>query len=127
MGRIRWLGILMLLGLLGMAPVPSSRAMASGGREAFPGNFVAVLSGSEEVPPVPTRARGVALFEVAPDGSAIHYKLIVANIHNVFMAHIHLGARGVNGPVVVFLFGPVPPAGAVSTACWRKGRSPQLT
>jgi hypothetical protein len=113
MGRLwrRWVGILLVLGILGMASVSSSRAMASGGREAFPGNFVAVLSGGEEVPPVPTRARGVALFEVAPDGSAIHYKLIVANIHNVFMAHIHLGARGVNGPVVVFLFGPVSPGG----------------
>jgi hypothetical protein len=104
-------GILLVLGILGMASVSSSRAMASGGREAFPGNFVAVLSGGEEDPPVPTRARGVALFEVAPDGSAIHYKLIVANIHNVVMAHIHLGPRGVNGPVVAWLFGPVPPGG----------------
>ena len=113
MGRLwrRWVGILLVLGILGMASVSSSRAMASGGREAFPGNFVAVLSGGEEVPPVPTRARGVALFEVAPDGSAIHYKLIVANIHNVVMAHIHLGPRGVNGPVVAWLFGPVPPGG----------------
>ena len=24
------------------------------------------------------------------------------------MAHIHLGARGQNGPIVAFLFGPVP-------------------
>ncbi len=95
---------LVFVGGLGAAP-------ASGGREAFPGSFVAVLSGDEEVPPVPTRARGVALFEVAPDGTAIHYKLIVANIYNPFMAHIHLGPRGVNGPVVVSLFGPVPPGG----------------
>jgi hypothetical protein len=35
----------------------------------------------------------------------------VANIENVVAAHIHLGAVGVNGPVVAFLAGPFPPAG----------------
>ncbi|MBP1992067.1 hypothetical protein J2Z66_003675 [Paenibacillus eucommiae] len=31
---------------------------------------------------------------------------MVRNIANVTQGHIHLGPRGVNGPVVVFLFGP---------------------
>jgi hypothetical protein len=35
----------------------------------------------------------------------------VARIRNVVQAHIHLGARGANGPVVAFLYGLVPPAG----------------
>jgi len=102
---------LWVLGLILAAGGVIGAAPASGGQEAFPGRFVAVLSGGEEVPPVPTRARGVALFDVAPDGSAIHYKLMVANIHNVVAAHIHLGQRGVNGPIVVFLFGPASPGG----------------
>ncbi len=37
------------------------------------------------------------------------YILIASNIDNVRQAHIHIGPPGVNGPVTVFLFGPVPP------------------
>ena len=72
-------------------------------------SFTAHLSGAEEVPPVDTRAQGQALFRLSKDGSAIHYKLIVANIENVSMAHIHLGAAGVNGAVVVWLYPDAPP------------------
>ncbi|HXF70072.1 MAG TPA: CHRD domain-containing protein, partial [Thermoflexus sp.] len=108
----RWiLSGLWVLGLILASGSGLGAASASRGREVFPGNFVAILSGDEERPPVPTRARGVALFDVAPDGSAIHYKLIVANIHNPVAAHIHLGPRGVNGPIMVGLFGPTPPGG----------------
>jgi hypothetical protein len=78
-------------------------------------NFRAHLSGAEEVPPagvvVETLAQGQAIFQLSKDGDAIHYKLIVANIENVFMAHIHKGARGTNGPVAVWLYpstAPVP-------------------
>ena len=72
-------------------------------------NFVAHLSGDEEVPSVATLAQGQAIFHLSKDGSALHFKLIVANIENVTQAHIHCGAVGVNGPIVVFLygFGPV--------------------
>ena len=68
------------------------------------------LSGSEEVPPVDTRARGQAIFELnqGPFGDALLYRLIVANIENVVAAHIHLGPAGTNGPVVAFLYGPTP-------------------
>lgn len=45
------------------------------------------------------------------DGTELHFKLIVANITNVVQAHIHLGPVGVNGGVVVFLYGPVAPDG----------------
>jgi hypothetical protein len=72
-----------------------------------PRNFVTALSGGEEVPAVHTRARGVATFQLSADGSALSYRLIASNIENVHMAHIHLGARGENGPVVVWLH-PVP-------------------
>jgi hypothetical protein len=74
-------------------------------------NFTVPLSGDEEVPPRPTHGRGVAMFQVNADGTAIAYRLNVANIENVVQAHIHLGPRGVNAPIVVFLFGPVAPGG----------------
>jgi hypothetical protein len=79
-------------------------------------NFGTHLHGDEEVPVRPTtRAQGQATFQVSEDGTAIHYKLNLANIENVTQAHIHLGAPGVNGPIVVFLYpnttGPALPPG----------------
>jgi hypothetical protein len=67
-------------------------------------NFVAPLSGDEEVPPVDTNATGLARFQLH-DEDALDFMVIVANIDNITQAHIHCGAEGVNGPVVVFLFG----------------------
>jgi hypothetical protein len=74
-------------------------------------NAAVPLSGDEEVPARATLARGTAIFHRSDDGTALHYKLIVANIENVVQSHIHIGAFGANGPVTVFLFGPVAPAG----------------
>ena len=74
-------------------------------------NFVAHLSGDEEVPPRDTRAQGQAIFHLSKDGSSLEYKLIVANIDNVVAAHIHLAPAGVNGPIVAFLAGPFAPGG----------------
>lgn len=67
------------------------------------------LAGAEEVPPADTRAQGQAFFRLSPDGSALSYTLIVANIENVLMAHIHIGAPGVNGGVAVWLYPSAPP------------------
>jgi hypothetical protein len=79
---------------------------------ALAADFIAApLPGGDEVPANNTNARGNATFEVSEDGSSINYKLIVANIDNAFMAHIHVGAVGTNGPVTAFLFGPVPTGG----------------
>ena len=77
-------------------------------------NFAVPLSGGGEVPARDTNARGVATFKLSGDGTALSYKLNVANIENVFAAHIHCGAKRVNGPVGVTLFmGPVG-GGAIS-------------
>jgi hypothetical protein len=69
--------------------------------------FNAHLKGRNEVPARPTKAAGNAVFHLSDDGTELEYKLIVANIENVVQAHIHIGAEGVNGPVVAFLYGPV--------------------
>lgn len=68
-------------------------------------NFAAPLSGDQEVPSVETNATGLAKFKLNKDGTALGYKLNVANIQEVTQAHIHCGAADVNGPVVAFLFG----------------------
>jgi hypothetical protein len=77
-------------------------------------NFVATLSGAQEVPARDTQAVGVATFKLREDGTALAFKLNVANLDNVVAAHIHCGAVGVNGPVGVTLFMGAPAAGVVN-------------
>lgn len=77
-------------------------------------NFVARMSGDQEVPARDTPAVGIATFKLSKDGTALEYKINVANIDNVFAAHIHCGAVGVNGPVGVSLFGGAPAQGTVN-------------
>ena len=61
------------------------------------------LTGNEEVPPVQTEATGIA--EFTPMGmDSIEYSVNATNIEGVTAGHIHLGAKGDNGPVVVTLF-----------------------
>jgi hypothetical protein len=62
------------------------------------------LDGPGENPPNASLGQGQAIFRISDDGSSVDYKLIAANIDNAFMAHIHLAAAGVNGPIVVWLF-----------------------
>jgi len=69
------------------------------------------LTGDNEVPPRATQAQGEAIFRISDDGNSVDYKLIASNIDNAFMAHIHIGAVGTNGPIVVWLYpstAPVP-------------------
>ena len=94
---------MLALGLLAVAP-----AARAGD------NFVATLSGGQEVPARDTQARGVATFKLNGDGTALRFKLNVANIDNVVAAHIHCGAVGVNGPVGVTLFMGAPGGGRVN-------------
>lgn len=72
-------------------------------------SFRAHLSGAEEVPAVETRATGQAVFRLSKDGTELSYRLMVANIEDVMMAHIHLAPAGENGPVVVWLYPDGPP------------------
>jgi hypothetical protein len=76
--------------------------------------FNAHLTGGEEVPARETMAHGQANLQLTKDGSALGFKLIVANIDNVLAAHIHCGAVGVNGPIGVTLFMVTPGGGAVT-------------
>jgi len=66
-------------------------------------HFRAHATGAQEVPGVVTLAQGQATFKLNEDGTAIEYKLNVANLENVRFAHIHLAPAGQNGAVVAFL------------------------
>ena len=71
-------------------------------------NFRAHLNGDGAG--VDTLAQGQAIFQFSKDGTELDYKLIVANIENVWMAHIHLAqVPGGDGPPVVWLFPDAPP------------------
>jgi len=57
------------------------------------------LSGSQEVPPVSTNAAGNGSISVGDDGS-VSGSIRVSGM-NAVAAHIHQGAAGANGPVIV--------------------------
>jgi hypothetical protein len=78
---------------------------------AQPTTFRAVLSGGDEVPARDTGARGAAIFRLNAEGTELGFRLVVANIENVFAAHIHCGVAGVSGPVGVTLFTGAPAGG----------------
>jgi len=74
-------------------------------------NFEAHLTGDNEVPPRATKAQGQAILHLSADGTTMEFRLLVADIDNVVASHIHIAPAGVNGPIVVFLFGNAPPGG----------------
>ncbi len=70
-------------------------------------NFVAVLSSTDAG--TESRGQGVAKFQLSADGAEMTYRLNVANIENLLMAHIHIAAPGSDGPVAVWLYPDGPP------------------
>lgn len=88
---------------------------------ARPVNYSAQLTGHEEAPPRETNATGHATFQLSKDGLSLTYKIVVADMENVTAAHIHLGAREMNGPVVVMLYGPVRAGGGKKSGVLAEG------
>jgi hypothetical protein len=98
------LAVLVMLATMGASPARSEDS-----RE-----FETELSGSQEIPPRDTKAEGEAKFKFSRGGTGLAFKLKVSHIRNVFAAHIHCGAKGVNGPVGVTLFMGTPGSGRVN-------------
>jgi hypothetical protein len=99
--RLRTLAVLFVVGLVAVGV-----AVAGANN-----NWSVHPVGAQEVPPRDTQAQGQAIFHLAPNGESIDYRLIASNIDNVVQSHIHVGPPGVNGPIVVFLYGLVAPGG----------------
>ena len=75
--------------------------------------YTIALTSSQEVPaPKPTAAAGTA--QVILYASQIEFQLSATNITGITMAHIHSGAAGVAGPIIVTLFAPGSPTGSVN-------------
>jgi len=57
-----------------------------------------------------SQGQGQALFRFSADGNELYYKVNLANVDNVTMAHIHLApSAGSNGPPVLWLYPAGPP------------------
>jgi hypothetical protein len=97
-----------LIGMLALALLALTPSAKAGD------NFVATLSGDQEVPTRDTKAVGVATFKLHADGTALRFKVNVANLDNAVAAHIHCSGVGVNGPVGVTLFTGAPAGGTVN-------------
>ncbi|MBU6409299.1 MAG: CHRD domain-containing protein [Verrucomicrobia bacterium] len=90
-----------VLGMLALvAGMFGCRCMAPGSKNVF----TAQLSGQQEMPAVTTDASGTARFYVNQNDSKVHYKLVVHQLTDVTMAHLHLGMIGANGEPIVGLY-----------------------
>ena len=89
--------------------------------------YTVQLTQAAEVPaPKPTTASGAATIVVYPD--RIEYELSAHSIISVTMAHIHNGAPGTAGPIVVTLFNqqsnPVSPSGVFASGTFTDATLP---
>ena len=95
--------------VLRMAPsVPEGDPIGKNGGNNQ-GAFTAHLTGSQEVPPVPSRAQGQAVVKFRE--GLLEIKLSVTNLDDIVAAHIHCAPEGENGPVGLSLYTDGPTSG----------------
>ena len=89
---------------------------------AKPMKFSAQLDGfNAGGAPIPTNAQGRAVVEVIDDGTAVNFRVKVAGIDNLLMAHIHIAPAPVMltdpaGPIAYWFTGG-PPPGTPPASC----------
>ena len=92
----------MTLAIAGITVISTSLAPSTVFANVY---FVTNMTGQEEVPPVNTQAVGEAILtQDLPLNQTMHYFVNVTGIQGVTQGHIHSGAEGENGPIVVTLF-----------------------
>jgi hypothetical protein len=86
--------------------IPSTTPVVTTTLPPNPGNLnvTVTLTGGEEVPAVTTQAYGQLILNLNGATGEFTFKLSVANLANITMAHLHLAAKGQNGPPVVWLY-----------------------
>jgi hypothetical protein len=90
-----------LFKILGVRAVIAAAAILASSGSALAGDLKVHLTGSEETPPVTTTASGTGTFKIAADKS-VSGMIKTTGIEGT-MAHVHLGAAGENGPVIIKL------------------------
>jgi hypothetical protein len=89
-GRLRTTAFVGLTFLFLLSPTFAAVYAVSAGSDPAT-TFVAPLSAATGIN---TAATGDAFFWLAPNGTALEYVVVVSNINNAFMAHIHLSPAG---------------------------------
>ena len=96
-----------------IVPATVTAFLLTGGIAFAASAITAHGSADQEVPAVVSKAQSQATFKLSGDGERLSYKLNTSRIDGVRFAHIHLGKRGANGPVVAFLLPPQSPSTGV--------------
>jgi predicted lipoprotein with Yx(FWY)xxD motif len=106
--------IALIVAVLGLMAVPSSVAAVDPTQPAYGGP----LTGAQENPAVATSATGQGTVVISADGSTITYIVTYSGLSGTLnAAHIHTGAAGSNGGVILPLVaGPSPMTGTLTAA-----------
>src|SRR5437870_13110453 len=59
------------------------------------------LTGDQQVPAVNTTAFGLAEVQLSEDNNTLSFELVVCNLAHVIASHIHVGAAGTTGLLVL--------------------------
>ncbi len=98
------------------AALLSSAALAQSSRPTL---FTVMLQGEQVTRAADEDGTGTARIRIKADRGQLCYTLTARNIDTATLAHIHEGAPGTDGPVVVDL---VPPVRGASTGCVNVGK-----
>jgi len=96
---------LVAVGLTALVAVSGAGAAVA---DAPATHFKANLTGAQEVPPTGSAATGTFQLRLTDNGNKLHFRLRTEGMGRIIQSHIHIGAPGTNGPVVVFFFAPTP-------------------
>jgi hypothetical protein len=121
MKQRRLLVALLLTAIVALALAGPAAAAKLGGADQGGRPFTTTLLGAAEVDPMTGAlgagdpdGSGLATLTVNPGQEQLCFELSVTDIAPAMAAHVHVGAAGINGPVVVTL---VPPTSGFSSGC----------